>query len=115
MIPLENSASLNRLTSAVTAEPPYLPEADVTAAELREGQRDEVLAFLAVRPLHTVIMADMIRNHGVQSPLNRGTFYACRNAAGERTVIELSKGGRRRHGASITGCVASPPIVTARF
>jgi hypothetical protein len=39
----------------------------------------EVLAFLAARPIHTVIMAGFIRDNGLMSPLNRGTFYACRD------------------------------------
>jgi predicted GNAT family acetyltransferase len=47
----------------------------------REHER-EVLAFLARRPLHTVILASYIRDNGLVSPLNRGTFYGCRNAEG---------------------------------
>lgn len=40
----------------------------------------EVLDFLALRPEHTVFMAGMIRDNGLVSHLNRGTFYGCRNA-----------------------------------
>ncbi len=48
--------------------------------QLACGQEREVLAFLAARPLHTVNMAGLIRDNGLVSPLNRGIFYACRNA-----------------------------------
>jgi predicted GNAT family acetyltransferase len=46
---------------------------------LTDGERAETLAFLAVRPMHTVYMASLIRDNGVVSPLNRGTFYGCRD------------------------------------
>lgn len=46
---------------------------------LRRGDEAEVLAFLALRPLHTVIMAGFIRDNGLESNLNRGTFYGCRS------------------------------------
>jgi uncharacterized protein len=52
------------------------------AQPLANEDRRELLEFLAVRPLHTVIMAGMVVDNGVESPLNRGTFYAYRNAAG---------------------------------
>jgi uncharacterized protein len=46
---------------------------------LSGGQEQEALAFLAARPIHTVIMAGFIRDNGLVSPLNRGTFYCCRD------------------------------------
>jgi ribosomal protein S18 acetylase RimI-like enzyme len=55
------------------------------AQPLAQEDEPEVLEFLAARPLHTVIMAGKVRDNGVVSALNRGTFYAYRNAAG---VIE---------------------------
>jgi predicted GNAT family acetyltransferase len=57
------------------------PAALAVQALTREHER-EVLAFLARRPLHTVILASYIRDNGLVSPLNRGTFYGCRNAEG---------------------------------
>jgi ribosomal protein S18 acetylase RimI-like enzyme len=47
---------------------------------LSAEQEFEVLEFLARRPLHTVAMMSLIRDNGLISPLNRGTFYACRDA-----------------------------------
>ncbi len=91
MTPLENNTSLGGLTSAVMAESPYLPEADTTVAtaELREEERDEVLAFLAERPVHTVCMAGFVRDNGLVSAHNRGTFYGCRNSEGRLEGVAL--------------------------
>ncbi len=61
----------------------------VTIAALTAAEQAEALEFLAVRPLHTVIMSGWIRDHGVISPLHRGTFYGCRNSAGEFVGIAL--------------------------
>ena len=60
-----------------------------TIERLASGLEKEALAFLARRPLHTVWMAGLIRDNGLVSPLNRGVFYACRNAAGEIEGIAL--------------------------
>lgn len=49
----------------------------------------EVLNFLAARPLHTVILASFIRDNGIISPLNRGTFYACRDEEGQLEGVAL--------------------------
>lgn len=49
----------------------------------------EVLAFLAERPIHTVVMSGFIRDNGLESPFNRGTFYACRNSEGELEGVAL--------------------------
>src|SRR6184192_1161338 len=69
----------------------YLPEADisVTTYPLTEDEREEVLAFLAERPAHTVCMAGLIRDNGVESAHNRGTFYGCRNSEGRLEGVAL--------------------------
>ena len=46
------------------------------------GQESEVLAFLGERPTHTVMLAGLIRDNGLVSPLNRGTFYGYRGPHG---------------------------------
>jgi predicted GNAT family acetyltransferase len=51
--------------------------------------RAELLAFLARRPVHTVCMASFIRDNGVVSPLNRGSFYAYRNVFGNIEGVAL--------------------------
>jgi len=50
---------------------------------------EEVLAFLAERPVRTVVMAGLVRDNGLESPFNRGTFYACRDSAGRLEGVAL--------------------------
>jgi ribosomal protein S18 acetylase RimI-like enzyme len=59
-----------------------LAAGSLTVNPLADGDEGEALAFLAVRPIHTVIMAGFIRDNGLVSSLNRGIFYACRDAEG---------------------------------
>jgi uncharacterized protein len=54
-----------------------------------EDEREEVLAFLAERPAHTVFMAGLIRDNGVVSAHNRGTFYVCRDERGRLEGVAL--------------------------
>ena len=61
----------------------------LTVQSLTLGHEDEVLAFLAQRPIHTVIMAGFIRDNGLVSPLNRGNFYGCRDAKGRLQGVAL--------------------------
>lgn len=56
---------------------------------LTKGHEAEALEFLAARPLHTVYMAGFIRDNGLVSPLNRGTFYTCRDGAGRLEGVAL--------------------------
>jgi predicted GNAT family acetyltransferase len=61
----------------------------VSVRQLVSNDQEEVLAFLSERPLHTVAMAGFIRDNGVVSPLNRGTFYGCRNLMGQLEGVAL--------------------------
>ncbi|HYE12842.1 MAG TPA: GNAT family N-acetyltransferase [Pyrinomonadaceae bacterium] len=54
-----------------------------------KGDEPEVLAFLAERYRQTFFMAGLIRDNGFESPLNRGTFYACRDAQGRLVGVAL--------------------------
>jgi GNAT superfamily N-acetyltransferase len=56
---------------------------------LAEEHREETLRFLASRPVHTVVMASFIRDNGMSSPLNRGTFYGCRDEEGRLVGVAL--------------------------
>ena len=82
-------AQLNPLPSADHEEPdaatrPGSTEAAALAVErLTTGAEQEALAFLGVRPEHTFGMVNQIRDNGLESPNNRGDFYACRNADGQ--------------------------------
>lgn len=59
------------------------------ATVLRSEQQAEALAFLAQHSLHNVCMMSMIRDNGLVSPLNRGAFYASRNAQGQLEGVAL--------------------------
>src|SRR3954454_20123513 len=91
MSQIANAQSLKSLMNAVMAETPFLPEVDVTVTviELAEEDRVEVLSFLAERPIHTVCIAGFIRDNGIVSPHNRGTFYGCRNSEGRLEGVAL--------------------------
>jgi len=52
------------------------------AVELTNENEPEVLGFLAERPIHTVFMASLIRDNGVESSRNRGSFFGCRDEDG---------------------------------
>lgn len=61
----------------------------LVVAPLAAGEEAEALAFLAERPLHTVIMSGFIRDNGSISPLHRGVFYVCRNTSGRIEGVAL--------------------------
>ncbi|HUQ33710.1 MAG TPA: GNAT family N-acetyltransferase [Pyrinomonadaceae bacterium] len=74
-----------------------------TSAVRLIGSEDEAeaLSFLASRPVHTVYLRGLIRDNGLESPLNRGSFYGYRNREGSlegvalighATLIEASTG-----------------------
>ena len=67
------------------------PEAisTVSVHRLTNEHTAEVLAFLAARPIHTVIMTGFVRDNSLVSPLNRGTFYACRDREGRLEGVAL--------------------------
>src|SRR6266550_1889809 len=76
-------------TSRVTPSDCPITALPLPICFLASGQEAEVLNFLARRPLHTVIMAGLIRDNGLVSPSNRGTFYAHRDAAGRLDGVAL--------------------------
>lgn len=56
---------------------------------LVDEHTDEVLAFLAMRPVHTVVMTSFINDNGMVSELNRGVFYGYRNENGNLEGVAL--------------------------
>jgi ribosomal protein S18 acetylase RimI-like enzyme len=66
------------------------PNVDTISVDrLLNGDEAEVLDFLAQRPIHTVAMVSLIHDNGLVSPLNRGTFYACRDLNGRLEGVAL--------------------------
>ena len=82
------SATAVKLVSTYSYQP-LIAVNPVTVEPLINEHENEVLAFLAARPIHTVCMAGFIRDNGIVSPLNRGTFYGCRDAAGQLEGVAL--------------------------
>ena len=83
-------ASLAKQEEHTVASPSNQAAASSLTISLLTGKhQSEVLTFLSERPLHTVAMVSMIQDNGLLSPLNRGTFYACRNEAGQLEGVAL--------------------------
>lgn len=57
--------------------------------ELGRSDEAEVVEFLSGRPLHTVFMMGLIRDNGLLSPQNRGSFYGSRNYSGQLEAVAL--------------------------
>ena len=56
---------------------------------LGRGMEAEALEFLSERPAHAVNLIGLVRDNGLVSPLNRGTFYGCRDEAGRLEGVAL--------------------------
>src|SRR5438270_5662825 len=82
--------ALTEVKQSVTAQRFYLASSrSLKVEKLSEHDREEVLQFLGKRPIHTFGMAGFIRDNGLVSPHNRGTFYACRDEEGRLEGIAL--------------------------
>jgi ribosomal protein S18 acetylase RimI-like enzyme len=64
-------------------------ERAVRAEPLARGAEAEVVEFLSERPVHAVNLLGLIADNGLVNPLNRGTFYACRDEAGRLEGVAL--------------------------
>ena len=78
-----------RRTPRRAAPRPAAAAGSLTVHELGGGDRQEALAFLGAPTLPALIMAGFIRDNGVVSPLNRGTFYGCRGRGGRLEAVAL--------------------------
>ncbi|MGE3466478.1 MAG: GNAT family N-acetyltransferase [Pyrinomonadaceae bacterium] len=56
---------------------------------LETGDTKEVLSFLSIRPVHTVVMSSFITDNGIESELNRGSFYGYRGPDGQLEGVAL--------------------------
>jgi hypothetical protein len=65
------------------------PEESCAVSELCHQDTPEVTEFLSARPLHTAYMAGLIRDNGLLSPQNRGSFYGSRNRMGQLEGVAL--------------------------
>lgn len=70
--------------------PFLMPSPDLEPArELRNENTQEVLDFLSVRPVHTVVMTSFINDNGIESDLNRGKFFGHRDLNGKLEGVAL--------------------------
>jgi len=70
--------------------PALQPAPDMSrTCRLTDADRAETLAFLALRPVHTVVMTSFINDNGVESTLNRGQFFGYRDANGKLEGVAL--------------------------
>jgi hypothetical protein len=65
------------------------PSQPSNITELDRSDEVEVVEFLSARPLHTVFMMGLIRDNGMLSPQNRGSFYGSRNYSGQLEAVAL--------------------------
>lgn len=79
---------LQTSTAPTTGELSSALEA-VAVERLSNSEEAEVLEFLSQRPIHTVTMISLIRDNGIVSPFNRGTFYGCRDLKGQLEGVAL--------------------------
>ena len=67
----------------------WMPE-PVTTCVLTDSAKAEVLELLAAQPLDNVMLIGFILDNGLSDSINnRGTFYGCRNRAGELEGVAL--------------------------
>jgi ribosomal protein S18 acetylase RimI-like enzyme len=73
----------------VTVTPIRHSDQRLTTQRLTEEHKTEALKFLEERPLETFVMNGLIRDNGIESILNRGTFYGCRSDEGKLEGVAL--------------------------
>ncbi|PYS85101.1 MAG: hypothetical protein DMF67_02270 [Acidobacteria bacterium] len=83
------SSAMMKVNTAAALPPHEALGSALTAQALGNEHKEEVLQFLSARPVHTVVMAGFIRDNGLVSPLNRGSFYGCRNEEGQLKGVAL--------------------------
>lgn len=83
------SAADRQEIAAMAFEPLSETASLLTVHTLSAEHQAEVLAFLGERPVHTVFMAGFIRDNGLVSDFNRGTFYGCRDRKGRLQGVAL--------------------------
>lgn len=81
------SKQTNTQSAASPALSPKNIESD--AEPLTNDNQQVALEFLSLRPVHTVILAGWIRDHGIESPRHRGTFYGHRDGKGDLAGVAM--------------------------
>ncbi|MCY7374411.1 MAG: GNAT family N-acetyltransferase [Pyrinomonadaceae bacterium] len=83
---LATNPSKNRVASQFTFQ--TTPDLN-RMRTLTKTDKEEVLSFLKIRPVHTVVMTSFIRDNGMENTDNRGKFYGYRSLAGKLEGVAL--------------------------
>lgn len=78
---------LEETNEAVAQTPAAARSIDIQP--LTGAHTDEALGFLATHSVDNIFMIGLIRDNGIESSLNRGTFYAARSAEGRLEGVAL--------------------------
>lgn len=62
---------------------------EVQVERVAPGDEAEVVGFLSERHVHAVNLLGLMRDNGLESPHNRGAFYACRDERGRLEGVAL--------------------------
>lgn len=89
MLSVFDTAMKTSYEPASASEPCYGRAVATPAFRLGESDSAEVLAFLAIDPVPTVVMSSYIADNGIVSALNRGTFFGHRDERGELDGVAL--------------------------
>lgn len=86
-----DTTTLTAHMHAIKSEGPVRARLEYTVSMhlLTHDHQAEALRFLSERPLHTFGLTGLIKDNGLQSPINRGRFYACRDRTGSLQGIGL--------------------------
>src|ERR1051325_7752453 len=68
---------------------PSAPRDKGSLQPLNNEHTSEVLSFLSARPLHTFVKTSWIKDNGLVSSKNRGTFHGYRDSAGKLQGVAL--------------------------
>lgn len=80
----------NTLKSRAVGEFAFQPMPDLKHLQiLTAADTEEVLSFLKIRPVQTVVMTSFIQDNGMENADNRGKFYGYRSAAGKLEGVAL--------------------------
>src|SRR2546421_1990844 len=79
----------NLYAKAASTTLPFAATDPFTTLPLKAERETEVLDFLKGPSVHNVVMSGFIHDNGIESELNRGCFYGCRNDAGSLEGVAL--------------------------
>ena len=83
------AVTLMRHESEASSLNAFARDESCVVGELTAADEPEVFEFLSARTIHTVFMASLIRDNGLVSPHNRGSFYSCRDQYGRLEGVAL--------------------------